>query len=418
MCKTVTPACSGIILISILMLSISGCGKTASTNPSIGVLSDAAADAGIALEQKNGYDAGLGAADVQFAREDIDEGAPQSDIQRTFRAMVQDQKTPMVALMGGTSNSATSHAAALANFFNVPMLVPTANGDNLFPSNNLWAFRLSAPGAAYANYLFGSVLTKQDVDKIMTPSDTALDTELRVAILYEQNTFGESAAVATAEAVMAQSIKIRVYGNFAPEHTDPSTLTALAEKVKEADVQLVYLICSDPALAKNLVQTFRTAFDKYSMPILVGQAAGFAARDFLDSKEAQGVYVLRQQIDRTDCPADIQSSYDAQTYAAVYLLDQAVQQANDKLAGTKKRFTLGLRSDSTIQLQREAIRDVLIQVDLNVPCLGMVAFDNTGQNKLLKLEMIHITNGTTEATSPADFLEALKNRLAFSVVQE
>ncbi len=414
--KTLMPAPSAIIAISILCTILSGCGTATSISPSIGVLSDIGSDGsrptGIALEQKNGYGAGLKAADVQFAFEAIDEGAPQSDIQRTFRAMVQNQETPMVALLGGTSNSATSRAAALANFFNVPMLVPTANGDNLFPSNNLWAFRLSAPGAAYANYLFGGILTRQAVDAIMVPSDTALSTELRIGILYEQNTFGESAAVATAEAVMAQSIKIRVYANFKPENADPATLQALAEKVKEAGVQLVYLISSDPALAKNLAQTFRTVFNEYSMPILVGQAGGFAAQDFLGSKEAEGVYVLRQQIDRTDCPDEIQSSYDAQTYAAVYLLDQAVRQANDKLAGTRKRFSLSLQTDSTVQLQREAIRDALKQVDLNVPCLGMVAFDNTGQNKLLKLELVHITNGTAEATSTEDFLEALKNRLA------
>jgi hypothetical protein len=64
----------------------------------------------------------------------------------------------------------------------------------------------------------------------------------------------------------------------------------------------------------------------------------------------------------------------------------------------------------------DKIQQALKEADLNLPCLGRVAFDNTGQNKNLKLEIIHITNGMVEATSATGFLEALKKRLAYDVV--
>jgi ABC-type branched-subunit amino acid transport system substrate-binding protein len=376
--------------------------------PSIGVVSAAPVSGngqpvGIALEQKNGYNAGLKAVNGRFAFKYLDESQSQGDIQRSVRDMVQSTEMPLVAMLGGTSNDATSHAAALANFFNVPMLAPSANGDNLFPSDNTWAFRLGAPGEAYAGYLFGNVLTSQSVGAIsVVPENAFFKPELRIAIVYERNTFGESAAVAAAEAVMAQSLKIKVYVNFDPRETDPAALQKLVDKVKTANTQLVYLISSDPTLAGKLVQVFGASFDKESMPILVGQAGGFSARDFLNSKEAEGIYVLRQQIERSRCPANIQSSYDSQTYAAIYLLNQAVQQANI--------------SGLTVQKQREAIREKLKEINLNVPCLGMVAFDNAGQNKLIKLELVRIQNGKVQPVSTADFLASLKQRLAYFIL--
>lgn len=414
--------CRLAILTIALLGLFSACGRASANQHVIGVLSVAksAAVPGLGSEQRSGYDFGLRTTGMQLIYKDLEEDEPQSDIQRKFRADVQDQKIPMLALLGGTSNSATSHAAALANFFNVPMLVPTANGDGIFPSNNMWAFRLSAPGEAYAKYFFGSVIIKQEMEKqAEEASATLLSTpELRVAILYEADTFGESAAVATAEAIMAQSIKIGVYTSFQPENTDPAGLKALAEKVRKEDAQLVYLISSDPAVAKIVVQTFRTAFDEYSIPLLVGQAGGFASQDFLNSPEAEGVYVLRQQVDLTDCHEDeIKSTYEAQSYAAVYLLDWAIHEANKDTAENGPHFSLFQQPDDVVQAQREAIRDALKESDLNVPCLGPVAFDNTGQNKYLNLEIIHISNGMLEVTSPADFLEALKIRLGYDKVQ-
>lgn len=420
-----------IIVASLLFLS--GCGKSVSGSTSVGVLSDIAADvkpvAGIALEQKNGYDAGFKNAGVKFALANINEGASQGDIQSIIRNKVEDTQSPLIAMLGATSNNATSHAAALVNFFNIPMLVPSANGDNLFPSNNLWAFRLGARGEDYARYLFGTVITKQAMDEIgkslTSVNSLGVTPQLKIAILYEQNTFGESAAVATAIAAMAQStetaattvtpatqsVYIAVYTNFKDKNPDQASLDKLVNKVKEANVQLVYLVSSDPAVAKTLMRTFRTQFDKQSLPILIGQSGGFAAQDFLASKDADGVYVLQQKIDRTDCPANIQFSYDAQSYAAVSLLSTAVQNADTTL--TKKTgawFSISWPKKITILQQREAIRDELKQFKGNVPCMGMVAFDNAGQNKLLSLELTRVKKDKVAVTSTVDFLSDLKKR--------
>jgi len=411
------PSTSLKILIMLILLAITaGCGKAPSVGNTIGVMSLSTADgtlsgfSAIGNEQKSGYETGLGAVSTKFTIKDINESSAQSDIQKTILGMAEDPQNPIVAMLGASSNIATSRAAALVNFFNVPMVVPSAYGDNLFPSNNLWAFRLSAPGSAYATNIFGNILTKAN-----SGSDATSQVEypgLKIAILYEQNTFGESAAVAAAKAAMAQSIKIGLYDKFPVQSPDPDTINKLMDQAKRNKVQLVYVISSDPAVAKMLVQAFRAKFDPATMPIIVGQAGGFASLDFLNAPEAQGVFVFRQKIDASACPAEVKSIYQAQSYASVYLLDQAVTQAQNSLKANPSKW-LSAQPDLSAQsvTLREKVRDILKDTNLNLPCIGMVAFDNTGQNKLLHIELISVNQGKTLTNQVDAFSSALILRL-------
>jgi len=424
---------SGMLAAFFAALFLAACGKAGTPPVSISVLSGlpiqnpaavsaglpnatpVAAVSGIALEQQNGYGLGIKAAKVNFNVTDLNENAGQGELQRSIRNLVEDPRSPLLAILGATSNSETSHAAALVNFFNVPMLVPSASGDNLFPSNNLWAFRLSASGTAYANFLFGSVLTKPALDVIYTGANGAMVPPLKVAILYEEDAFGENAAVATATAAMGQSIKVAVYGNFKASNPDPTGLKNLITSVRNSGVQLVYLVASDTSVAKNLVQTFQAVYaNSAPLPILMGQAGGFASLEFLASPEAEGVYSMRQKIETSNCPAEIKSSYDAQSYAAVYLMDQAVLLARSNLAAIPTQFSLASltgQNGPTILQQREAIRDALKGLNMNAPCLGPVAFDTAGQNKLVQMELINVKNHQVAISSPADFENIVKTTL-------
>jgi hypothetical protein len=100
----------------------------------IGVLSAADSQAlpsGILMlgqEQKTAYE--LVKADgvpvSQFASKN--ESAQSDEVQVAVRELVEDDK--VLALVGATSNEATMRAASLVNFFNLPMIIPTAGGDN------------------------------------------------------------------------------------------------------------------------------------------------------------------------------------------------------------------------------------------------------------------------------------------------
>jgi len=355
---------------------------------------------------------GLNLTEVVFG-----EGNRQADVQVAIRDMVeevagqQSPERPVVALLGATSNEASMRAAAVANFFNIPMVVPTANGDSLFPSNNLWAFRLSAPGSAYAEFVFGTVLTDLKASGML--EDNKQIERLKIAVLYEANTFGESAAVATAEAAMAEKVGIAVYEKFPPVRPDDTRLKELAEDLLRHEVDLVYMISSEPSVAVNLVQTFKDEYGDQALPILVGQAGGFASPDFLNSRDAQGVYVIRQKLEAENCPLEVESFNEVQTYAAAYLLDRAVSLAVERQAAMlTSGVSLNFSTLSQAVLMRESIRDALKEFNEEVPCLGQVAFENDGQLKSPEFEVLLVRKNEVCFCLTALFLEAIADQLA------
>lgn len=362
-----------------------------------------------AREQHAGYLLGSqNLTDPDYAEKAAAEGNQADDVQVAVRRLVEEEK--VVALIGATSNEATMRAASLVNFFNVPMLIPTAGGDNLLPSANLWAFRLSAPASAYAGYLFDTLMVKpvESGSAVVTPG-------LRVALIYEENTFGENAAVAAAQAAMRQQMEIVLYSSFSSQAPDPERIRALATSALTQGAQLVLLVSNEPDVALTLVRTFRNVYSgKGLLPMLVGQAGAFASAEFLQTGDAEGVYVLRQKLERAGCPAAIDSIYAAQTYAAVSLLDQAARQVKDSLPVQNKwERLLPNRQEppDTLPAVREKLRNAIRASNYSLPCIGPVAFDNSGQNKLVRFELVQVSGGEVVLRSTEEFQKELLIRV-------
>jgi ABC-type branched-subunit amino acid transport system substrate-binding protein len=408
-----------IFIISAIAFMLVACSsKAESTYAGILAANDEAPS--IAAEQMAGYQ--LKQDTLGFTLTSSTESVLQDEIQKSVRGMVENKKAPVIAIVGATSNQATTRSAALVNFFNVPMIIPTASGDNLMPSNNLWAFRISAPGSSYAGYMFGDILNKNNINNL--DIDPEFLQNFKIAILYEQNTYGETAAVAAAQSAMKQKVEIdvdqslsgmeiAVYASFPDKNPDADSLNNLATQAKEQGVQLVYLVTNDPVIAQKLVQAFRAqyAIDETPLPVLIGQSGAFASQVFMQTPEAADVYTLRQQWNHDRCPEEITSAYAGQSYGAAYLLDHAVDVARESLP--QQKFSLNnadAQAEQIIQF-RENVRDSLKQIQLDVPCVGMVSFDNTGQNKNLKFELIKVKNNFESIISTPEFLELLKQRI-------
>lgn len=396
----------------LVLCLLAGCNRAVGGKSSIGIISTSvdgqvdAETAPISFEQQVGYDLGLQKSENRLAISKTGEGNLKDDVQTSIRFLVENQQ--VVAIIGSTTNEATMRTASLVNFFNVPMVIPTADGENLTPSNNLWVFRLSAPSSAYANYLFGDVLVESTQVSAESDGDVAVISQNpKVAIVYEQNTFGENAAVAAAHAAMDLSIEVAFYQSFEPGDVDAAHVKALAKDVTESAPSLVFVVCSDPGQAKNISAALKKSFGSGLAPLIVGLEGGFASEEFLTSKEAEGVYVIRQVLDSTNCPVEVNSIYKAQSYAAVFILDEAIRQAKE--SSTKSRFLSRLSNPETDQLaaQREKVRDVLKETIFTVPCIGTVSFDNIGQNQQAHLELLLVEDGKANIAS----VEAFRNKI-------
>jgi hypothetical protein len=393
-----------IFLLSIL-LPLSACAAP-DGQVAVGILSGDGTQglsegmAALGVEQKSGYQRAEKALGVQAVFTYRAESLLPEDIQVAVRGMVEDPQAPVVALAGATTNTSTTRLAALANFFSLPLVVPSAVGDNLMPSNNLWAFRLSAPGSAHAAYLFGELLNRQTLADLS--GDEAQPGGLSLAIFYEQNTFSESTAVETAKAAMAQDVEIGYYGYFDPDAPEKARVLESLSAMQTAGVDLVYLIASNPTTAGTIVRAFRDFFVPEDLPLLLGQSGGFASREFLGSPEARGVFILRQQIVPERCPDGVDSLAEAQSYAAVYLLNFALEQSLDQFPSGQTPL---------LSARREAVRDSLKNSSLNLPCLGLTSFDNSGQNRNLQFELLYAESGTPRPARPEKLLELLAPKL-------
>ena len=117
--------------------------------------------------------------------------------------------------------------------------------------------------------------------------------------------------------------------------------------------------------------------------------------------------MIRQVLDSTNCPVEVNSIYKAQSYAAVFILDEAIRQAKE--SSTKSRFLSRLSNPETDQLaaQREKVRDVLKETIFTVPCIGTVSFDNIGQNQQAHLELLLVEDGKANIAS----VEAFRNKI-------
>ena len=415
-----------LILSGVILVLLSGCSRSSNiaAYPIGGVwnvpVEEGEADwdtaSALAKEQHTGFSQAN--EDAGFTVYTFSEGNRKDNVQTAVRSMVEGQAEgpgidPVIAVLGATSNEGTARAAALANFFNVPMLVPSASGDNLLPSNNLWAFQLSASNSAYAEYLLGSVLTQRtialgsDLEDDVTP-------EVRIAILYEQNTYGENAAVATATEALQQEFEIAVYEKFPAENPDPARLRTLVNQVVDQDVQIIFLISSQPDIARQVVETITDMLDPGSMPILIGLAAGFTSQEFADFYLAENVYVLRQKIDRSDCPEEIDTLYAAQNYAAVKLLQYAIEEAPSLESDKNKLF---FARETDLGTQRENLRDVLKAVDVEIPCLGPTAFDNAGHHKYPQFEIVKVADGESRIVPPGELIAIVQLKLGLIIIE-
>ena len=400
----------------LLMLSACAAASGIGTDFNLGGIWDVPEDNGVliwedaavvATEQHDGFILARNAVtELDLTEISSGEGNRQDDIQVAIRDMAENEN--VVALIGATTNEASMRSASLANFFNVPIIIPGADGELLLPENNFWAFRLSAPSSAYARYLF------KDIIGDPTRENRFVTSRLRIGILYEQNTFGESAAVAAATEAMAQDVQIEIYANFDPGTPNPDDLNQIVQTALERTFDLVYLVSSQPETAAKLIHTFSTQAGEGSvMPLLIAQGAGFTSQEFLQSDLADQVIVFRQKFFAEDCPAPVNSISEAQAYAGVALLETAIKEARrTSLQAIDTSFLNSLRPTSSsrpIEKFRELLRDELKTTNREVPCLGLVTFDNSGQNKNLMFEFVISQEGEQTILASDDLLLVIKN---------
>lgn len=350
-----------VLALCLFLLGCGGAKRTQTDGPiRIGVITSLTGpEAKFGLAQKYGY---------QMALEEINSaggalGRPlelvyQDDTSRPEVAMAAVEELAedptIVAIIGAYSSSSTFPASAVANRYQIPMIVPSAITDDITAQGYEWIFRICAPASSYARAIL-DFLAKE-----------ARATTL--AVVYENTQFGSSVAKAALERARSAGIRIVAFEAYDQGATD---FTPLLTRVKSSNPDAV-LFVSYLADATLLMRQSKEI--DFNPKVFAAGGAGFSLPDFLKGAGETAEYTISvtQWTPDARWPGSSQwaarfrdrfnyepSYHSVQAYISLKVLADAIARAGS--------------------LHRQSVRDAIRATRMD-SIFGPISFDESGQN--------------------------------------
>jgi branched-subunit amino acid ABC-type transport system permease component/ABC-type branched-subunit amino acid transport system substrate-binding protein len=260
----------------------------------------------------------------------------------------------IAAVLGAYTSSATFPVVAVADRYEMPMLVPTAVTDEITRQGYRWVFRVCAPASSYG--------------RAMTEFLTQVGHAKRLAVVYENTQFGSSVAQATRGFGPKAGLEIVAFEAYDQGATD---FTPLLTRVKSENPDAV-LFVSYLADATMLMRQSKEM--DFSPRVFAAGGAGFSLPDFLRSAREAAEYTIsvtqwtpdakwpgsREWAVEFQNRFNYEASYHSvQTYTTLKVLADALNRA-----GSTDKYKL-----------RDAIRATRMD-----SIFGPISFDEDGQN--------------------------------------
>ncbi len=377
-------------------------------NLTIGVLIGDDSDP-IALEQRDGYDMalqeanadeGLKGCNMQLSFRSETEERDTSQVQQTVRDLVETDQA--LAILGGTSEAASMHAASLVNYFTTPMILPSAGGSHVLPADNHWAFSLSPNEDTYAQ-------------TIATMIKEQLGEGKRVSVLYEDSTFGNDAAVAAVNAIEGQNLVMDGYFTYDASQTD---FSEIADQIANIQPDGLYLAFDQPDQVEVILKALKAA--QVTIPLTVARAGGFASRSFLwqdaatINPDAESLIIATPWISQANTGAGAEfvqhfEDFTQKTHGAASQPSLYSAEAYKSLKILVSILSTELASDpdfstQNLQKQRETLRSQLQAYHENTPPWGTIGFTAEGQNQG-DIYLQQVFNGSLVTVFPSTVAE-------------
>jgi branched-chain amino acid transport system substrate-binding protein len=207
-----------------------------------------------------------------------------------------------------------------------------------------------------------------------------------IAIIFEDTAFGQSAAVAAAQAATDKGIHIVAYEIYKRGTSDQ---TELLQRVKNEDPDAIYMAAYLDD-AKRLMQQSRII--DLNPQLFIGNAGGFVTPEFLSIGADAEYVIVTTQWGRDVAWAGASRSTEkfnleynmlppmrsAATYTAVFVAKDAIERAYQ--AQSTLNQPLRLKTVDELQEWRKAIRVALENTDMKHTIFGPIHFDENGQN--------------------------------------
>ena len=260
----------------------------------------------------------------------------------------------ITAVLGAYTSSATFPVVAVAERYEMPMIVPTAVTDEITRQGYQWVFRVCAPASSYG--------------RAMAEFLSEVAHAKRLAVVYENTQFGSSVAQATREFGPAAGIEIVAFEAYDQGATDfTPVLTRIKSENPDAVLFVSYLADATLLMRQSKEMDF-------SPRVFAAGGAGFSLPDFLKSAREAAEYTVsvtqwtadaqwpgsREWAAQFQARSNYEASYHSvQTYISLKVLADAFNRA-----GSTEKHRL-----------RDAIRATRMD-----SVFGPISFDEAGQN--------------------------------------
>lgn len=290
--------------------------------------------------------------------------------------LIQNEKVSIMT--GAYQSSVTYPSTQVAEKYKVPYVVPTAVKDEITQRGFKYTFRTCPPMAWY---------TKDQVDFVKEMGEKSGSPAKKVALVYENTDWGQSAAKGWQEFVPKAGMEIVL---DAPYPGTSSDLTPVVLKIKQAkpDVILFTSYTSDAILLTNTIAQLKV--NSFGM---IGGGGGHADPEYMKNTGKNSEY----HFDLCEWAPDLGKAGVKETnekFKAKYGVDLNGESANCYAA----TWIIADALERAASTDPEKIREALASTKYtegkgNIMPHDVVEFDENGQNIHAKLIMIQIRDG-------------------------
>lgn len=322
----------------------------------------------LALTEING---GGGVSGCQLELVIIDDGRDVTKAQVAVKDMALEYELPLI--IGASTSTTTIAASGAAEAYKIPFIVPTASSNFVTERGLEWVFRINASSSDYADASLDFVQDK-------------LGASAKIAIIFEQTTFGESAAVSLTSDALIRGFEIVFYEGY-----DRGTFTdysGLMRRLKLTEPDVIYFALNQVNKATKFME-MADILD-VNPSVFIGIAGSYVNPSFLNAGE-YALYVLSTAQWSTNVSWGKSNEF-VQLYLAVYGEEPGMRaaQAHAALFVAKDALERAVKVEGKtvwnwidIKDARKVLRDELAKTNLsgdNQTVLGDIRFNQKGQN--------------------------------------
>ena len=341
---------------------------------------------------------------LQLVEIQISEG---SDVGK-FTTLIAEtyNNTDILMTVGGTTDEATMYASTYMNFFNIPILIPFADGD--LTSANVetdYSIRMTPVSQNYVDFI-DKIYSKNIFDYINTylfENKAVPKISADVAVFFADNFNGHESTVKITQKIMDNGFNVEAYVPFEKDMLLPRVQSAWSKSPEAmSSLKSVLIVGEDLDELPSLVDVWHLWADRGLYPIFV--LIGYAPNQMeAELASASNVFVIQQALDMYNCPSEIVNRSEAMGYAAGTILTNALKKASNNMMSNNRSFLSGVSKLFMNEDQRKSahqdylktyrlnVRTALLDMDKDIPCYGYVNFNSDVGNRI-ELELVHYSD--------------------------